>query len=145
MTNSANNSNNESILLKNSEGLRDAFLQTIEPINEIDVFLKENENRSLTKKHVEMFDKLSMENWGTFGSSLSAPLFNEIFHELRKINSSNTSKTVLSLHELLLIIFPGQFTTKEDWEKRLKESADNNPRFTQFIRREIFQFINHKE
>lgn len=131
--------NQESIFLKHK---MDEYYKSIEILeNELKkVFNFSFDNRLL--KFIIQVNKLRI---GMRDSSISSPIFLNLFNELKIVYSSNISKTVLSMNGLLLILFDNQFTTKEEWENRMGDFAEKNPLYIQFIRREIFRFISYKE
>lgn len=131
--------NQESIFLKHK---MDEYYKSIEILeNELKkVFNFSFDNRLL--KFIIQVNKLRI---GMRDSSISSPIFLNLFNELKIVYSSNISKTVLSMNGLLLILFDNQFTTKEEWENRMEDFAEKNPLYIQFIRREIFRFISYKE
>ena len=120
-------------------------MQSLDPIKQIDDYLSENEGHLIDKNFFSLFDTLSKVDWGIPANSFSGPIFNEIFNELLIIHSSKRIRAAMSLHELLLILFPNLFTTVEEWEKIMKESAVKNQSYKQYIERETFRFINYKK
>lgn len=141
---SGKNDKNESKSFKNSSSLRDAIAKSFEPIKELDKVLIESGQSPIDHNYVELFEALSNIDWGNPQNSLSGSIFHLIFKELQKIHSPKRIRAAMALHELLLSLFPGQFTTMKEWENLKKESAIDNPSYKQDIEREIFKFINYR-